>query len=130
MTGVSDFIGVWSAASGFPYSSHTITWELDGQRLRGRWLIEAARPPGAHADQDGPKRFEMQLGEPWIEDGVLLFHVNGGPYASEFRLAGQDEAIVGAAVDKLPPELRKPELQRSIEAHRARVRRGPALTHA
>ena len=39
----------------------------------------------------------MQIGEPWLEDGVLFFHVNGGPFISECRLLGKAEAVVGAA---------------------------------
>ena len=38
----------------------------------------------------------MQIGEPWLEDGVLFFHVNGGPFISEFQLLGKAEAVVGA----------------------------------
>jgi len=47
--------------------------------------------------------------------------MNGGPYVTEFRLLGGGEAAVGAAVDKLPPELVGPEHQQSIEGHRVRL---------
>ena len=65
----------------------------------------------------------MLVGEPWIEEGLLLFRVNGGPYITEFRLVGPDEAVVGAAVNKLPPELRSPDHKQSIEGHRVRLTR-------
>ena len=64
----------------------------------------------------------MLVGEPWIEEGLLLFRVNGGPYITEFRLVGPDEAVVGA-VNKLPPELRSPDHKQSIEGHRVRLTR-------
>jgi len=67
----------------------------------------------------------MQVGDPWLEDGLLLFHLNSGPYVTEFRLVGPDEAVVGAAVHKLPPEFAKPEHQVSIEAHRVHLTRQP-----
>jgi hypothetical protein len=65
----------------------------------------------------------MQIGEPQLDEGRLLFHINGGPHWSEFRLVGADEAIVGAAIDKLPPEYAGPEHRRSIEGHRVRLSR-------
>jgi hypothetical protein len=49
--------------------------------------------------------------------------VNRGPYLSEFTLISKDEAVVGAAADKLPPEFAGPEHQRSIEGHRVRLLR-------
>jgi len=68
-------------------------------------------------------RLQVQVGVPTIEEGRALFSMNGGPFATEFRLIGGSEAIVGAAVDKLPPELSGPEHQRSIEGHRVRMTR-------
>ena len=66
---------------------------------------------------------EMQIGEPWLENGLLLFHVNGEPFVTEFRLVGQDEAVVGAAMNKLPPRFAGPEYSRSIKGHRVRLTR-------
>lgn len=65
----------------------------------------------------------MSVGAPTIEEGRALFAVNNGPYITEFRLLGDDEAIVGAAPDKIPPEFSGPEFQRSIEGHRIRLKR-------
>ena len=65
----------------------------------------------------------MQIGDPWLEDGLLLFRVNGGPYITEFRLVGSNEAVIGAAVGKLPPEFAGPEHQRSMEGHRVHLTR-------
>jgi len=65
----------------------------------------------------------MQVSDPWLEDGLLLFHVNRGPYITEFRLVGSNEAVVGAAVGKVPPEFAGPDHQRSIEEHRVRLTR-------
>ena len=67
----------------------------------------------------------MQVGEPWLEEGLLRFHLNGGPYITEFRRVGPDEAVVGAAVNKLPLEFTGPDCQRSIEGHRVRLTRQP-----
>lgn len=120
-----DFIGTWRAAQGPPYSSHTFTWEHTATGLRGRWIIEASNSPAARAAAAvrRPAQLEMQVGDPWLEDGVLLFHINGGPYVTEFRLVSANEAVVGAAVAKLPPEFAGPEHQRSIEGHRVRLSR-------
>jgi hypothetical protein len=52
----------------------------------------------------------MQIGEPWLEDGLLLFHVNGGPYITEFRLVDSNEAVLGAAVGKVPPSSPDPTI--------------------
>lgn len=119
------FVGVWRASRGVPYSSHTFSWTSVGAGLRGSWTIEAADSPGARAAAEAgrPTRFEMSIGEPWLEDGVLLFRIKGGPFISEFRLVGPDEAVVGAAESKLPPEFQGPDLQRSIDGHRVRLTR-------
>jgi hypothetical protein len=125
MAAFEDFVGTWHADRGAPYSRHTFVWEHDGAGLRGRWLIEAAESEAARAAAAAGRqtRFDMQIGEPWMEEDCLLFHVNGGPVISEFRLLGANEAVVGAALTKLPPELTGPEFQRSIEGHRVRLRR-------
>jgi hypothetical protein len=122
---LSDFVGTWRAGKEAPFSNHTFTWENTASGLRGRWIIEAADSSGARAEAAAgkPTRFEMQVGDPWLEGGVLLFHINGGPYVTEFRLVGSTDAVVGAAVDKLPPELAGPEHRRSIESHRVRLTR-------
>lgn len=120
-----DFVGTWRAEKGAPFSNHTFTWENTASGLRGRWIIEAADSPAmrAAAAAGRPTRFEMQVGDPWLEDGLLLFRINGGPYITEFRLVRSNEAVVGAAVDKLPPEFAGPEHQRSIEGHRVLLTR-------
>jgi hypothetical protein len=90
-------------------------------------VIEAADSEAARAAAaaGSSTRMEVQVGEPWLEDGLLLFHVNGGPYMTEFRLVGPDLAVVGAAINKLPPEFMGPDYQRSIEGHRVRLTRQP-----
>src|SRR4029077_12326660 len=116
---LSDFVGTWRAENGAPFSNHTFTWENTPVGLRGRWVIEAADSPAvrAAAAAGRPTRFEMQVGDPWLEDGLLLFHMNGGPYITEFKLVRSSEAVVGAAVVKLPPDFGGPDHQRSIEGH-------------
>jgi hypothetical protein len=128
MVDLTQFVGTWTEDAGPPFSSHTFTWELNGARLRGRWLIAASDSPAARAATESgrPQRIEMQIGEPWLEDGLLLFHVNGGPFVTEFRLVGQSEAVVGAAVHKLPPQFAAPEHSRSIAGHRVRLTRQSA----
>lgn len=123
VTELDDFVGTWRADEGAPYSTHTFTWERAGAYLRGRWVIKAANSEAAHVVVAAarPAQFEMQVGKPWLEDGLLLFHVNGGPYLTEFRLVGPAEAVVGAAVKHLPPEFTRPEDRHSIEAHRVRL---------
>ena len=131
MTDFSEFIGTWRADREAPYSSHTFTWQPDDSGLLGRWIVEAADSPAiraAAAATGRPTRFEMQVGQPWLEDDLLLFYVNGGPVATEFRLLSRNEAVVGAAVHKLPPELSGPEHRESIEGHRVRLTRKPETT--
>ena len=125
MVQLSDFVGTWRAEKGPPFSTHTFTWESTSTGLRGRWIVEMADSPVARAAAAAgrPTQFEMQIGEPWLDDGLLLFHVNGRPYVTEFRLVHSDEAVVGAAVAKLPPEFAGPEYQRSIEGHRVQLTR-------
>ena len=125
MLELSHFVGTWRAEKGAPLSSHTFMWEQTAAGLRGRWIIEAPDSPAtrAMAAAGRPTRFEMQVGEPWLEDGLLLFHINGWPGVSEFRLVGPNEAVVGAAISKLPPELTKPEYRQAIERHRVQLTR-------
>ena len=127
MADFSDFIGTWRAEEGAPYSSHTFTWETAGTGLLGRWIIEAADSPAARAAAAAgrPARFEMPVGKPWLEDDLLLFRLHDGPFVTEFRLVGRNEAVVGAAVHKLPSEFSGPEHLRSIEGHRVRLTRQP-----
>lgn len=65
----------------------------------------------------------MQVGVPSFDEVRLLFGVNGSPIVTEFRIVGENEAVLGAAVDKLPPEFTGPEFQRSAEGHRVRLRK-------
>lgn len=124
MSQLSDFVGTWKAFLA-PFSDHTFRWQPSEDGLQGRWIIEAPGAPTARsaASEGRPTRIEIPIDAPWLESGVLFFKVQAGPYISEFRLAGPNEAVVGAAVDKLPPELGGPEYQRSIEGHRVRFTR-------
>ena len=126
MAQLTDFIGTWKAENGPPFSKHTFTWQqLDGH-LVGRWILEVpdAATARAAAAAGRPTRAEMQIGEPWLEDGVLFFHVNGGPFISEFRLLGKAEAVVGAALQKVPPQFAKVAgFERSATGHRVRLTR-------
>jgi len=130
MNQLSDFVGTWRASRGAPFSDHTFTWQASANGLQGRWIIEAPESSAAReaATHGRPTRIEIEVGSPWLESGVLFFKMHDGPYISEFRLAGADEAVVGAAVDKLPPEFAGPEYQRSIEGHRVRLTRQPEVT--
>jgi hypothetical protein len=127
MPDLNDFIGVWRAEMGPPYSTHTFKWEQAGAGLRGRWLIEAGGSAAqrAAARPGGPTRLEMEVGDPWLEEGLLLFHVNDGPIVFEFTLVGQNEALVGPAVSKLPPDFTGPDFEEPIEGHRVRLTRQP-----
>ena len=124
MPELSDFVGTWRAEY-WALSNHTFMWEQTAAGLRGRWIIEVPDSPArrAMAAAGRPTRFEMQVGEPWLEDGLLLFHINGWPDVSEFRLVGPNQAVVGAAVSKLRPELTKPEYRAAIERHRVQLTR-------
>jgi hypothetical protein len=130
MNQLSDFVGTWRASRGAPFSDHTFAWQPSEDGLQGRWIIEAPDSPKAReaASLGQPTRIEIEVGSPWLESGVLFFSMPDGPYISEFRLAGPDEAVVGAAVDKLPAELSGPEYQRSIEGHWVRLTRQSATT--
>ena len=122
MSDLIRFIGTWKANDGPPYSIHTFTWTPNGSSLRGSWLIEGS-VAARDITSELPTQFEMQIGEPWLEDGLLLLTVNGGPFVTEFRLIGDDEAVVGAALNQLPPHLAGPKHRSSIEAHRVRLTR-------
>lgn len=124
MADLQDFVGTWRSERGAPYSTMTFTWVATDDGLRGEWIIEASAPPpgaGTWMSNPGPRRYEMQVGPPTIEEGRALFSLNGGPFGTEFRLIGNDEALLGAAIDKLPPEMAGPEHRRSIEGHRVRL---------
>ena len=126
MAGLQDFVGTWHRDGDTPHSTHTFTWTVSDDGLRGEWVIEATAPPpgaGTWMSNPSPRRHEMQIGAPTFEEGRALFTINGGPYITEFRLLGDGEAIVGAAPDKIPPEFSGPELERSIEGHRISLRK-------
>ena len=75
MADLTPFVGTWIANDGPPFSTHTFTWEPEGTRLRGRWLIEAPDSPAARAAAAAgrPQRIEMQIGDAWLEDGLCSF---------------------------------------------------------
>lgn len=126
MADLQDFVGAWRSERGAPYSTMTFTWVAGADGLRREWVIETAVPPppaGTWMSNPVPRRHEMQIGPPTIENDRALFTMNGSPYITDFRLLGDDEAIAGAAPDKIPPEFSGPEFQRSIEGHRIRLRR-------
>lgn len=125
MNQLDDFIGTWRASRGAPYSDHTFTWQVSEEGLQGRWVIEASDSPKAReaAAQGRPTKFEVPIESPWLESGVLFFKANNAPFVSEFRLAGPNEAVVGAAVDRLPAEFTGPDFQLSFEGHRVRLTR-------
>jgi hypothetical protein len=125
MASLLDFIGTWRAARFAPLSNHTFTWTASGESLQGEWIIEgASRPDRLKAVT---KTFQIEIGEPRLDDGRLLFLVGIGdtlsPFLTEFRLVGADEAVLGAAADKLPAEFAGPEHERSIEHQRVRLQR-------
>src|SRR5688572_16887934 len=124
MADLQDFVGTWRAERGVPYSIHTFTWETAGTGLLGQWIIEATvaeRPPSSALVRHWPRRVLMPVGEPRLDGRRLLFNVSGSPFVTEFRLLDSGEAVLGAAVDKLPPECTGAEHQRSIEGHTVRL---------
>ncbi len=125
MTDLQKFVGTWRSERGAPFSTQTFTWTLVDEGLRGSWLIEGPAPATGNTWISNPKPFhhQMEIGTPIVEEDRVLFTANGGPYVSEFRLVSNDEAVVGAAPDKIPPEFAGPEFARSIEGHRIRLRR-------
>jgi hypothetical protein len=126
MTDIQDFVGTWRSEGGAPSSTMTFTWALGDDGLQGEWISESSAPPPKATtwmSKPTPRRLEMKVGVPTIEEGRALFTLNGGPYITEFRLLGNGEALVGAAPDKIPPEFSGPEFARSIEGHRIRLRR-------
>jgi hypothetical protein len=126
MTALQDFVGTWRSETGAPHVVITFTWVLTDDGLRGESAIEVAEPSAGAApwmSNRGPRRYDRPIGTPTVEEGRALFSVDGAPSPAEFRLLGGGEAIVGAALDKLPPELAGPEHQRAFEAHRVRLRK-------
>jgi hypothetical protein len=126
MTELQDFVGTWRSERGHPYSTQTFTWVMTDDGLLGEFVVEvAAPPPGTQTWMSNPRpmRHQVQVGAPTIEEGRALFSMHGGPFVTEFRLLGGGEAVVGAAVDRLPPEFTGPEHQRSIEGHRVHMTR-------
>lgn len=128
MFDLAKFVGTWRGQKGNPSVAHTFTCKLEGNHLRGHYIMEL---PGS-SDSSGafvstatiPSRIEMQIGEPSLEDGVLLFNVNDSPFPAEFRLVGENEAVLGAASHKLPTDFQA-DHQRSIEGHRVHFTRQP-----
>ncbi len=98
MADLTQFLGTWIQDIGPPFSNHTFRWELEGSHLRGRWVVEAPDSPAARAATEAgrPLRIEIQIGDAWLDDGVLLFHVNGAPFVAEFRPVGEGEALRSA----------------------------------
>ena len=122
------FVGVWRASPGLPMSDHTFTWTWDGVELCGRWVVEMPDSPQARAAAEAgkPTKFEMPVDRALLENGVLLFHyTDAASFAMEFRLVDEDEAVVGTAVHKLEGSP-GPDLARSIEGHRVKLRRDAA----
>jgi hypothetical protein len=126
MTDFHEFVGTWRAEPGAPFSTHTFTWTIAAEGLRGEWVIEAASEVGnarPWSSNDPPRRVQMQIGNVSLDEGRVLFVLNGSPFPAEFRLVAPREAVVGAAVDRIPPELSGPEYHRSVEGHRVRFRK-------
>lgn len=126
MASLQDFVGTWRSQRGVPYSTHTFAWEPADTGLRGEWTIEATVAGGRESSalvRHWPKHVQMQISEPSLDQGRLLFHVNGGPYVTEFRLLDSGDAELGAAVDKLPPEFAGSGYRQSIENHRVRLQK-------
>jgi hypothetical protein len=113
MAALPHFIGTWKNAPHDPRSAHTLTWRLESTGLRGRWIVEPTMEGDALVGGT-PRAYEMRVGRCWIEDDVLLFHVNGSAWPSEFRLTESGEAVLGVASEKLG---------REIDGHRLRLLR-------
>jgi hypothetical protein len=124
MADTATFVGTWKGGHRSGLSFATITWTLEGGELRGQWIIEPSDP--SRVPEGMPEQIDMKIVEAWVEDGVVLFRTENSPWPAEFRLVGDDEAVVGGAVDKLPPKIRERLTQRAIEGHRFHVRREPA----
>ncbi len=124
MADLRDFAGTWTACKGAPFSNHRFTWQLEGDHLEGRWVIEAAdsRAARAAAAAGQPTRSECPIRECRLDGSRVLFQQSSGPFVSEFRLVSDHEAVVGAAVDQLPPEFVQ-KYGRSIEGHRVMLTR-------
>jgi hypothetical protein len=124
MADLGDFTGTWIASRGAPFSNHRFTWQLEDDRLQGRWIIETANAAAARAvaATGQPTRIEWPIGECRLDGSRVLFQQNGGPFVSEFRLVSDTEAVVGAAIDQLPSEFVQ-KYRKSIEGHRVTLRR-------
>lgn len=72
MANLQDFVGTWRAERGAPFSTHTVTWEAADAGLRGEWTIEAtvadSRQSSARV-RHWPKRLQMQISEPSLDEG-------------------------------------------------------------
>ena len=99
----------------------TGTWSGVGYlRFLTRRLRVLPPPP------EGPRGGRCRLENRGLKDGVLLFHVSGGPFITEFRLLGKAEAVVGAALHKLPQGAfsgYERSAARSAAAHQVRLLR-------
>jgi len=120
MDDVFPFVGTWLGDHRSGVTAHTFTWSIVGDQLKGRWVIEAPDVPmvRAYPPNGRSMRIEMNIGEPWVENGALLFSTNGSPIETEFRLLGTDEAVVGASLDRVATVFSGMDLRRSLEAHR------------
>jgi len=111
MAALPHFVGTWRNAAHDPQCTHTLIWKLERTGLRGRWIVEPTIEGGGVVSGK-PRAYEMRVGRCWVEDDVLLFHVNGNAWPSEFRLTDRGDALVGVASEKLG---------RAIDGHRMRL---------
>ncbi len=113
---LSAFVGTWKNVAEPPLSAHTLTWQIRDDQLLGRWIVEGT--------VDANTSFEVPVSDPWVENGVVFFHIPSSQWPSEFRLVGDGEALLGGARDKMPADLAE-IFRQSIDSHRMRFFRQP-----
>jgi hypothetical protein len=124
MRDAAPFLGTWTSTGVPPHSSFLFTWSLSNGRLTGHMTITPSDPATEQRARaaGSPSRLEQTFDDVEVDGRRLLIRTPSRPgqtpFLSEFRLLDDTTAVMGAAVDRLPGEYRKPEFRRSFEGHR------------
>jgi hypothetical protein len=122
-TAIERFVGIWTSAAHPALSRNTLTLEVRGDKLVGRWEIrpsasipleKAAGFPGIDATLDDAV---VQ------EDAVLFLRTSITPMPIEFRLLGEGKAVMGAPQAMIHAHEPGSPIHRSLMGHQIHLSR-------